>query len=236
MVNIAGAVIGNLQEVLSIPYKPPPDYDATECKAWRQNARQVTDRLSKQDIHILKRVETYIDRFGYTLNEVSEKICADPMFASHFAKEPRRTGFHERVAAEWINEIECVANFATLPKAGVHAYYVTSDGEIRIGLKHRPSKSLDFKWGVGDTKCYAMHKYTKEGGGNQDSQFNEMIDILKKFHSCPHQDTILLVVVDGAYYTQERMEKLITHTRTHRPKSYATHIEGVPKILEEYIT
>ena len=215
--------------------RPPPDYESHVLDLWLENASVVPSLLSESDIHLLKKIETYSDHFKYTSTEIVEKIRNDPMFAAHFAKEPRRQGVHEKLASKWLDEIECVSNFQVLPKSGANALYVDSDGEVRKILQNPKSKSLDFMWTTGKTTCYAMHKYTKQSGGDQDNQFKEMEALLRRFFECRDESCILIVIVDGPYYTDNKMASLQTITRTHPPKSYAVHIENVPQILEEYI-
>ena len=235
MANTAVALIGNLLGGLStMPKRPPPDYLALEREAWRENTTEVSNRLSSNERNLLKRISLYIWRFGYEQDAVHKKIHDDEMFAAHFAVEPRRQGFHERIAANWLEEEESVKNFTVLNKQGRDALYVNSDGEIVSGLAHNPSKSLDFRWWTGNTTCYASHKYTLEGGGNQDSQYKEMLALLQKFHGCHDTSCILIVIVDGRYFTQKKMLELQHKTRTHGPKSFAVHIEDVPTILKEY--
>ena len=60
---------------------------------------------------------------------------------------------------------------------------------------------------TGKVKVYAMHKYTKKSGCNQDNQYKEMINLLKNFIGCSDKGCILLIIVDGKYYNQNRMEK-----------------------------
>ena len=119
--------------------REPPDYENIEQKLWRGNAEEVYAGLEDDESNILKRISTFIWRFGYEEDEVREKIYDDEMFAAWFAKEPRRQGMHEIVAAEWLNEERLTKNFDTFPKGGPDAYYVTSDGEIRKGMDN-PSR------------------------------------------------------------------------------------------------
>ncbi len=214
--------------------KPPPDYDAIEQQMWRSNAKDVPERLRTNETNLLKRIATFISRFGFSESTVRDKIRSDDMFASHFAIEPRRQSFHEGIAAQWLEELDEIQNFQTLPKSGKRAYYITSDGEVRRGMKPAPSKSLDFTWVTGSTRFYAAHKYTKEGGGNQDSQFNEMRLLLEHFMKGMATNTVLIVIVDGAYYTPQRMAELHRFIRTNTPESFALPIQDVPYILSEY--
>ena len=61
-----------------------------------------------------------------------------------------------------------------------------------------------------------------------------MRELLQQFLRCPDTACALLVIVDGPYYTEQRMADLRRYTRDHAPRSYVTHIEGVPAILETY--
>ena len=215
-----------------------PDYENIERAAWRKNAQEVISRLETGDSDLAKRIATFVDRFGYSRPEVEEKIVGDPMFAAHFAKEPRRTGLHQKEAAKWLQGLDAVSEFVTLPASGNRALYVTSDGEIQSGaiLKgSKPSKSLDFQWLTGSVVCYAMHKYTREGGGNQDSQYKEMRDLLRNFQSCSDRGCLLIVIVDGPYYSDRKMEVLRNDIRSRHPRSYAVHLAEVPAILDEYV-
>ena len=215
-----------------------PDYESIERAAWRENAQEVVSRLETGDSDLMKRIATFVDRFGYSRSEVEEKIIKDPMFAANFAKEPRRTGLHQKEAAKWLQGLDAVSEFSVLPASGERALYVTSDGEIQSGaiLKgSKPSKSLDFQWLTGSVICYAMHKYTREGGGNQDSQYKEMRDLLRNFQSCSNRGCMLIVIVDGPYYSDRRMEVLRNDTRSRHPRSYAVHLAEVAAILDGYV-
>lgn len=75
-------------------------------------------------------------------------------------------------------------------------------------LPRVPGDPLDFIWTTGGKTFYAMHKYTKEGGGNQDSQYQEMIELMKRFLHCRHALVVLLVIVDGKYYQENNAKRL----------------------------
>ncbi len=211
-------------------HKPPPDYEAIERERWQANLGEVPARLKAGDPYIAARIDTFIERFGFDPAAVEAKIRSDRMFASYFAIEPRRQGIHENVAAEWIAELPEVEDFEVLPKAGKQALYVTSDGYVKKGMEI--GKSLDFSWRVGEAQFYAAHKYTKASGGNQDSQFKEMQELLKRFlHGAESASTVLVVIVDGRYYTEARMRTLRRFARNNAPRSYAIPIEELPDLF-----
>ena len=216
-----------------MPNKPPPDYESVELKQWRENADAVPEELESKSERLLTRIMAFVAKFGFKEPEVSEKVKSDVMFAAHFAKEPRRQGLHEIMAADWIKSIPGVDGFRVLPKSGSKAFYVTSDGDIDKGIRgSRPGKSLDFFWKTKGIDCYAMHKYTKEGGGNQDSQFKEMVALLGNFLKCQDTSCVLFVIADGQYYPGKKMDQLRKYTRDRAPRSYALPIEELPNILE----
>ncbi len=213
----------------------PPDYDAIEREIAKSGMEQVVDRLDANDEYLRKRIEWFVDRFGFQPEAVKDKIREDRMFSAHFAKDPRRTGFHEKVAACWLKQFSnIIAEFETLPKSGKNAWYVNGDGLMQQNVKPKPSKSLDFRWISGRYTIFGTHKYTREGGGNQDSQFDEVKLTLRHFQQGAVDDcTILLAIVDGPYYTREKLAELNRFERTNPPYSKAMHIQFVPEYLEQ---
>ena len=242
---------------MSAKYPEPPDYDAIELEAWKKAHGEVpaeateldewlqkgyglpskaTDRTSR----LLKRISGFVWRFGYKESDVLAKIKQDTMFAAWFAKEPRRQGFHEAIAADWVKALPQVNDFKILPKFGKNAVRVSGDGNIESesGTKKLPGKSLDFKWKTGNLTFYAMHKYTKEGGGNQDSQFKEMDELMKRFYQCQDKKVVLVVIVDGEYYQdrdQARIKQLKNNERLIAPKSHVLTIGDLPLLLDDYV-
>ena len=82
-----------------------------------------------------------------------------------------------------------------------------------------------------------MHKYTKEGGGNQDSQYKEMVELMKRFLQCRDRDITLLIIVDGDYYQKNeetRLNELKHNQRYTPPKSYALSIGELPALIHHY--
>lgn len=212
-------------------YKEPPDYKNMEQQGWRKNAQSVVGALRKPNIR--KKIATYAWRFGCNEEEIQEKIQNDKMFAAHFATDPKRQQLHEKVAAAWLLEIPEIKEFEILPSSKKKGLYVTNDGIIQEGKGKAPGKSLDFRWITKGKTCFASHKYTDQKGGSQDQQFEEMEYLLKRFRDCEEKNYVLIVIVDGAYYTDEKMQKLRRLTRNDELRSFVAHIEQVPGILAE---
>ena len=219
----------------------PPDYDDIERDLCKQFCQEVMEAAQNEDSPwLMDKIAKFSRKWGYSQEDVLRQLKSNEIFSTIFAKDPRRTGFHEKVAAEWVKALPHVRDFKVLNKGGQSALKVSSDGNIELGNGHRnlPGKSLDFRWTTGDTTFYAMHKYTKEGGGNQDSQYQEMIELMKRFHRCNDPNIALIVIVDGDYYQEGngvRLSKLRHHQRTTAPKSHALSIGELPRMLEQYI-
>ncbi len=218
----------------------PPDWEGIEKEMWARNLREVDEEAAERSDRLMERIERFVWRFGYDAESVLLKIREDEMFAAWFAKEPRRQSLHERIAAEFLMTFPELRNFEQLPQSGKNALHINRDGEIRKRSEIQgdpPSKSLDFAWDTqSGTRCYASHKYTLQGGGNQDSQFNEQQNFLRNFLARSTNDTALFVICDGPYYNDTRMSQLRRHCRPTSPHSYAVHIEEVPGLVAQLDT
>ncbi|MCY3915871.1 MAG: hypothetical protein OXG49_07645 [Chloroflexi bacterium] len=168
-----------------------------------------------------------------------DELQADPSgpLASTLALEPRRQNIHEKHAAEFIKKMDHVSDFQKLPAIGINALYLNSDGQFvtrgQLGGATKPSKSLDFRWTTNNIACFAAQKYTKEGGGNQDSQFNELEMLLMNFLQRTNNGMALFALVDGAYYNEDRLKQLDALVRERRPRSYVTSVNSLQDILHD---
>ena len=130
-----------------------------------------------------------------------------------------------------------VADFRELPSVGNNALYVNRDGQILSGHQlagaARPSKSLDFQWTTGEITCCAAQKYTKEGGGNQDNQFNEIELLLRNFQVRTNNGVALFVLVDGPYYNEAHVARLQGLMRLQSALSYVASVNELNPIPEE---
>ena len=216
----------------------PPDYDKIEQQLWRKYGDEVRDLLENQDPGLVRRIQTFSNRFGFEETEVCEKINNDFMFACCFAKNATRTGFHEKEAEKYLRMFpNLIRSFRSLPASGKNAMYINRMGNIVPGKKPSEIKSLDFMWIAVDThiKCFAAHKFTREPGGSQDHQRNELIRLLQTFKNCNDKNTSLFAICDGPYYDARTLSILRQHVRTEPPYSFACPVGDVPKNVEKLI-
>lgn len=216
----------------------PPDYDRIEQELWEKYKNEVRDLLERQDPDLLEKIQTFADRFGFEETKVCEKIKNDFMFACWFAKNPTRTKFHEKAAGEYLQQFpKLIRSFKSLPSTGNNTKYIDQTGDIITGKKPRGIKSLDFMWTAGNTgiKCFAAHKFTRERGGAQDHQRNELMRLLEYFENCQDRGTAFFAICDGPYYDKQTLSMLRENARREPPYSFACPVEEVHKNVEKLI-
>ena len=181
----------------------------------------VVPLIEERDEETLRKIKNFADRFGFSLKVVLDEICARPVLQAVFAKEPGRQGTHEKLAASFIKKIPHVSAFGVLGKNK----YVVVQGGVMLRKDARKSgtadraKSLDFTWKLGDFEFYASHKYTKEGGGAQDNQYEDLKGFIEAANASNRRFTIFLAMADGPYY--ETMDTGAGVSRLQRLKDLA---------------
>ncbi len=217
----------------------PPDYDTAEQELRKKNKDEVKDLLEAQDPGLLKKIRTFVNRFGYDKETVSKKIEDDPMFACCFAKDPGKMKIHEQTAAEYLENMfpDLIRSFSTLPSGGKNAKYIDPTKKIITEKKPAGTKSLDFTWVAGDTDiiCFAAHKFTRESGGHQDNQFNELVRLLQAFKGCKNKKIALFAICDGSYYNAQKLSTLHRYVQKEPPYSFACPINEVFKNVAKLI-
>lgn len=216
----------------------PPNYDKIEQKLWREHAQSVGQLLDAQDPAMLRRIRTFTKRFGFDETVVCQKIKDDFMFACHFAKNATKTGFHEKAAGDYLRRFpHLIRSFQSLSATGKNAKYIDPAGNIVTGRKPNGIKSLDFMWAAGDThiRCFASHKFTREAGGAQDHQRDELIRLLQMFQLSTNEKVAFFAICDGPYYNKQMLSNLRQHVRRDPPYSFACPIGEVPQNVEKFL-
>ena len=192
----------------------------------------MSERLRTRILH-------YAEQFDVAEADFWRDLRANPNgpLAAVLAREARRQNIHERAAADYVEQLPNINEFTNLPSSGPNACYINANGQIVTGRQlagaPRPSKSIDFRWRTGAVTCYAAQKYTREGGGNQDNQFNEVQALLQNFLPRLNNHTALFVLVDGPYYTVARLNQLRGLVRLQDPRSYVASVNELVPILQE---
>lgn len=223
-------------------HEPLPHLDFEEIEQQQNIAN-----LDSMEVEIANRSDALGDRILRYSAQVDvpvqsfwNALDADPRgpLAAVLATEARRQNLHEDAAAEFIDMLDHVEEFRRLPRRGKGVHYIAEDGQIilRSQLGHReprPSEAIDFTWETGNLTCFAAQKYTREGGGNQDSRFDETVRLLRNFQQHQDEGVALCVLVDGLYYTDDRMGQLQEWIREENPRSYVLSINELQQVLNQ---
>ena len=210
----------------------PPDYDKAVLLRRRKNRDDVVDRLNNRDKYLLDAISTFARNYGYSDKEVEKHIREDEYFRCFFAKDPTKQGIHEKTAKEYLRQLP-IDDFKKLPTSGNGAYFITSDGVICKGMENPPTKSLDFFWKFAGFEWYITHKYTKASGGSQDNQFNDVKNTINLWQKGgARKNQILVAIVDGDYYTDNKFAELRHICREKPPYSFVLRIHQISALLK----
>lgn len=147
---------------------------------------------------IIRYIANYND-----LNRDQQKLVS--YIINDMCKDPSKQNIYEIEGLNWLKnypELEDVAK-------PYNPELVLKDGVIlaRNGKKDpNTSKSIDVIFKIGKTCFVGTMKYTKNSGGAQDNQFNDVCNFLH--HGIGLKDVKVIALVDGEYYTSDKIEQL----------------------------
>ena len=179
------------------------DYESAYKVALEQNIREVRDAILTGDMSMRIKLANYSEKFGIPIRFLEHKILSDNLFANGFIKDPSKQSLHQKVAARFIESINCVEDFEQLPAGGQNAKYICDDGIVRAGENGGRAKSIDFYWVFDGNIYYAAHKHTSEEGGAQDNQFKDLQLFLENAAKSKLANTYFLAIGDGDYYQKK---------------------------------
>ena len=221
---------------------PELDFEETERQHNLANFDAMEQEIFDRSDALSERIARYSEQFDVAAQEFWDALDANPRgpLAVVLATEARRQNLHHELADAHIRQLAYVVNFHELPRRGRGVQFIGENGQIVLSGQlakgePRPSEALDFTWQTGDLTCYAAQKYTREGGGNQDSRFDETLRLLGNFHQFHDRDVALFVIVDGGYFTENRLEQLRELVRDEEPRSYVVGINNLQQILNQIV-
>lgn len=179
------------------------NYDKPFKRKMKQNLADVKKSLNEEWLQ--KKVKNFSQKFEiFSEKEIFQRIKSDKVAAAFFAKDPSKQGIHEKTAYDFLKGE--FGEGQLLPKSGKNARYVVN-GDIsskRSGKKH---KSIDFIFNYKGFVLVCSHKYTKENGGGQDNQRNDLINFVESAKK-PAEGLIFIAIADGNYYQESSCKNL----------------------------
>lgn len=188
------------------------DYEKYKKEEVKKNIKKLRDNITDQSI--MKKIRNWADKYDLTFEFVRHKVFIDDIFALNFVKDPGRQNFHENTAAYFLGSLYPIYEFELLPKGGASAKVINNG--MLVSLKQSKEstsnpKTIDFSWIIKTNKgtnirCYASHKYTKDKGGSQDNQYNDLKSFMQHAHQNQAKNTMFFAICDGKYYQEVNKE------------------------------
>ena len=100
------------------------------------------------DVDYVLKIKNHAERYNRTTKEIRDKIMTDDMYAEIFAKDPGKQNIFEKLASQYISELDLVLDFVNLPNS---AKIFVVDGLV-VNKRQNDVKSVDFMFRVGEKK------------------------------------------------------------------------------------
>lgn len=201
----------------------PPNYQAAYALALKERIKEVPQLVKNNDSGMMYKINKFCEKYNFDNETIRNKIVSDSIFAVYFAVDPAKQKLHENLAAEYIKKLHFVKDFKQLNASDM----LVSQGMVISKQKFRnlggtaKAKTIDFFWRCADKNFYASHKHTKESGGSQDNQYNDLKNFLSEANQSTKSDNYFLAIADGPYYQQNDKD------------SNTTKIENLKNIANE---
>ena len=168
-------------------------------KLRQENIKEVKKLLERNDKGLLKKIKNASQR--YQINEKYIKgqiIKEEPIALSMFSKDPTKQNTHERIAADYIRNMQGVKNFKKLNN---NELYVASGQVIsKDQAQLSKAKTIDFYFEYKEYKIYVSHKHTTEEGGAQDNQYKDLQQFVLECGGGTDSKKVFIAIADGKYY------------------------------------
>jgi hypothetical protein len=186
-------------------------------------SEMISDNLKNFNVNddgVKKKIEKFCSKFGFDRDEVTKKINEEEFLRAFFIKEPAKQNLYEKIFGDFLKEMKGITICEKLPASGPDSIFIINQ-EVRVRRKSdnsitKQAKSMDFhfKYDGIDADFYVFHKYTKEAGGAQDNQKNDVINAIDKASAVHISDKIyVLFVCDGEYYNSKNWKDVDVHVR-----------------------
>lgn len=166
-----------------------------------ENIEKVIEDLDNNDSKLNYKIERKSERCGSDIDFIKEEIRRSPVVREEFAKDPSRQNVYEICFNSIIEE-------SGYGIKKLHGTYLIEGKPIKANKPRSGQKSIDFLVTVNNTKIYISHKYIREAGGAQDSQFSDLLDYMDRGVFAEDKNDYYVVVFGGGYFTPQKREIL----------------------------
>lgn len=168
--------------------------------------KQIEDGSFSKDKALNKKIDNFCKKHNFDKNTVIKELKTNEIIQAFFAKDPTRQNIYEKVAGKIIQNINGVENFKNLPNNSLYligGVVINEKEKTQRGFRSK-TKTIDFKWRYAGKIFYASHKYTRQEGGNQDNQYDNLKAFIAEANESTKKDEYFIAIADGAYYQKKR--------------------------------
>lgn len=181
------------------------DFEDIKIKMRKDNIDELRKYINEKWVEI--KIKNYLERFSFldlTYEDVVNEIMSNDLVASFFAKDPNKQNITEKTIANIIKNLNFISNFQNYnSKTEIFVVNGEMTNKRALGVK-----SVDYSFVSKNITYYVTQKYTKGKGGSQDNQFHDVVSFLQNCKNNKLTDTAFLAIVDGDYYTEEKIKTL----------------------------
>ena len=215
------------------------NYEEEYRKAYKANVNFAGQHLVEGKLD--NKINNFCTLFGFDKNLVISEIKRSKVVKAIFAINPNKQNFYEKQAGQWIKSMNNVENFKNLPN---RALWIVNGGVVSKEEKEKSgsiaqAKTIDFKWECAGKTFYASHKYTKESGGSQGSQYKDLRSFIIEANKSVRKDIFFIAIADGEYYNQldkeaevKRIQRL-ENEANNTVRVYACTINELEELLRD---
>ncbi len=152
-----------------------------------------------------------------------------------FAKDPSKQNLTEEIAKEFLSNFPEVKSVKILPKRGKGSWSIVK-GRLDYTdnfTKYQKAgiKSIDFRIElVNGVIIFATHKYTKDTGGAQDNQANDLMSFAEQTVDYNSNEYRFAIICDGEYYTDSKIKEISQKSA----KVLVSHSENFIQKIKEF--
>jgi hypothetical protein len=183
-----------------------------------KNDAEILQQVASRSKDLLKRIINFRDnnmtepeREDTTVDDILEDIKTNMMTRAFFRKTTTRQNIGENTQIEWIRQT--VPDIVKLP-ADVNGLYLSGGKMCTVMSKEpRPEDATKtFDTHSPSTNTYGVLKLTKQAGGAQDNQYNDVKTFVRHMVSYytanPTAIETFKFYLDGAYYSTSKRAEL----------------------------
>ncbi|NCU34325.1 hypothetical protein EOM27_03315 [Candidatus Saccharibacteria bacterium] len=192
------------------------DYQRVFSRVRRDNLKIVKSQIvggviTDNDLEV--KISNHVNRWEGVISkdDIVREMQTTKTVPTFLAKDPSRQNLTEGIAKEYLEQFDEIREVEILSKSGKNSWSIV-DGILDktdnfTKAEKNGHKSIDFRITLNNGKIiFAAHKYTKDTGGAQDNQGNDLLAFVVSADQYPDDDYLFAAIGDGEYYTDGKMD------------------------------